>query len=110
MKLYTTTKLLLLFLLINACASNNVDQSEEEPKPISVATDFDNKLVFEVSSSIDIPVIASGGVGNLQHLIDGIREGGAEAVLAASIFHFEEYTIKNIKQYLNSKGIKIRND
>ena len=43
MKLYTITKLLLLFLLINACASNNVDQSEEEPKPISVATDFDNK-------------------------------------------------------------------
>ena len=69
---------------------------------------FDNKLVFEVSSSIDIPVIASGGVGNLQHLIDGIREGGAEAVLAASIFHFSEFTIQEAKDAMKASGIVVR--
>jgi cyclase len=69
---------------------------------------FDNKLVFGVSSSIDIPVIASGGVGNLQHLIDGIREGGAEAVLAASIFHFSEFTIQEAKEAMKASGIVVR--
>ena len=69
---------------------------------------FDNELVFEVSSSINIPVIASGGVGNLQHLIDGIREGGAEAVLAASIFHFSEFTIQEAKEAMKASGIVVR--
>ena len=69
---------------------------------------FDNKLVFRVSSSIDIPVIASGGVGNLQHLIDGIREGRAEAVLAASIFHFSEFTIQEAKEAMKASGIVVR--
>ena len=69
---------------------------------------FDNELVFKVSSSIDIPVIASGGVGNLQHLIDGIRIGGAEAVLAASIFHFSEFTIQEAKDAMKDSGIVIR--
>ena len=55
---------------------------------------FDNNLVSKVSSGISIPVIASGGVGNLDHLIDGVKIGGAEAVLAASIFHFSEFSIK----------------
>ena len=69
---------------------------------------FDNELVFQVSSSIDIPVIASGGVGNLQHLIDGIQIGGAEAVLAASIFHFSEFTIQEAKDAMKDSGIVVR--
>ena len=69
---------------------------------------FDNKLVFQVASSIDIPVIASGGVGNLQHLIDGIQIGGAEAVLAASIFHFSEFTIQEAKDAMKHSGIVVR--
>lgn len=69
---------------------------------------FDNKLVFQVASCIDIPVIASGGVGNLQHLIDGIQIGGAEAVLAASIFHFSEFTIQEAKDAMKDSGIVVR--
>ena len=69
---------------------------------------FDNELVFKASSSVDIPVIASGGVGNLQHLIDGIRIGGAEAVLAASIFHFSEFTIQEAKDAMKDSGIVVR--
>jgi len=69
---------------------------------------FDNELVFRVSSSIDIPVIASGGVGSLQHLIDGIKIGGAEAVLAASIFHFSEFTIQEAKDAMKDSGIVVR--
>ncbi len=69
---------------------------------------FDNKLFFQVASSIDIPVIASGGVGNLQHLIDGIQIGGAEAVLAASIFHFSEFTIQEAKDAMKDSGIVVR--
>jgi len=69
---------------------------------------FDNELVFQVSSSINIPVIASGGVGSLQHLIDGIQIGGAEAVLAASIFHFSEFTIQEAKEAMKDSGIVVR--
>jgi len=69
---------------------------------------FDNELVFQVSSSINIPVIASGGVGSLQHLIDGIQIGGAEAVLAASIFHFSEFTIQEAKDAMKDSGIVVR--
>jgi len=57
---------------------------------------------------LKIPVIASGGVGNLSHLVDGIKLGGASAVLAASIFHFGEYTIEEAKKYLASSGIPVR--
>ena len=69
---------------------------------------FDNNLVSKVSSGISIPVIASGGVGNLDHLIDGIKIGGAEAVLAASIFHFSEFTIKEAKEAMKASGITVR--
>ena len=69
---------------------------------------FDNELVSEVSSGIPIPVIASGGVGNLEHLVDGIKKGGAEAVLAASIFHFSEFTIKEAKDAMRASGIIVR--
>ena len=69
---------------------------------------FDNDLVFRVANGISLPVIASGGVGNLDHLIDGIKVGGAEAVLAASIFHFSEYTIKEAKEAMRASGIEVR--
>ena len=69
---------------------------------------FDNNLVSKISTGIPIPVIASGGVGNLTHLVDGIKIGGAEAVLAASIFHFSEYTIKEAKEAMKAEGIKVR--
>ena len=69
---------------------------------------FDNTLVSKVSSGISIPVIASGGVGNLDHLIDGVKIGGAEAVLAASIFHFSEFSIKEAKEAMKASGITVR--
>ena len=69
---------------------------------------FDNNLVSKVSSRISIPVIASGGVGNLDHLIDGVKIGGAEAVLAASIFHFSEFSIKEAKEAMKASGITVR--
>jgi cyclase len=69
---------------------------------------YDNDLMFKISSLVNIPVIASGGVGNLDHLVDGIKLGNASAVLAASIFHYGTHSIKEAKQYLNSKGIPVR--
>ncbi|MFL2887082.1 MAG: imidazole glycerol phosphate synthase subunit HisF [Candidatus Pelagibacter sp.] len=69
---------------------------------------FDIDLTFKISSKVNIPVIASGGVGNLDHLVDGIKLGNASAVLAASIFHYGKYSIKEAKEYLNSKGIPVR--
>ena len=61
-----------------------------------------------ISSTVNIPVIASGGVGNLDHLVDGIKLGNANAVLAASIFHYGKYTIKEAKEYLKSKNVLVR--
>ena len=61
-----------------------------------------------VTSNVNIPVIASGGVGNLEHLYEGIKKGGASAVLAASIFHYGEYTIQQAKEYLASKDVRVR--
>ncbi len=69
---------------------------------------FDLELTRAMSDTVGIPVIASGGVGNLQHLVDGVTEGGADAVLAASIFHFQEYTIGEAKQYMEQNGIEVR--
>ena len=69
---------------------------------------FDLPLTRAVSDAVDIPVIASGGVGNLQHLADGVSIGGADAVLAASIFHFGEYTVRQAKEYMRSRGIEVR--
>ncbi len=71
-------------------------------------TGFNLELTRSVSSHVGIPVIASGGVGNLQHLVDGIIKGGASAVLAASIFHFGEHTIKEAKQHMAAAGIPVR--
>jgi imidazole glycerol-phosphate synthase subunit HisF len=61
-----------------------------------------------VSDAVGIPVIASGGVGNLQHLADGITQGKADAVLAASIFHFGEYTVRQAKVLMAQQGIEVR--
>ena len=69
---------------------------------------FDVGLTRAVSEAVSVPVIASGGVGNLQHLVEGITEGHADAVLAASIFHFGEYTVGDAKQYMAERGIEIR--
>ncbi|MCK9606557.1 MAG: imidazole glycerol phosphate synthase subunit HisF [Methylomonas sp.] len=69
---------------------------------------FDLLLTRAISEAVSIPVIASGGVGNLDHLADGIIEGKADAVLAASIFHFGEYTIEQAKRHMQSRGIEVR--
>lgn len=69
---------------------------------------FDLGLTKAVTDALEIPVIASGGVGNLQHLADGVRIGGADAVLAASIFHFGEYTVQQAKSYMAQQGIEVR--
>jgi len=69
---------------------------------------FDLDLNRAVSRAVQVPIIASGGVGNLQHLVDGVLEGEADAVLAASIFHFQEYSIQQAKQYMADKGIEVR--
>ncbi|MBI5192860.1 MAG: imidazole glycerol phosphate synthase subunit HisF [Nitrospirae bacterium] len=69
---------------------------------------YDLALTRAVSDAVTIPVIASGGVGTLEHLYDGIVTGKADAVLAASIFHFQEYTIRQVKEYLRSRGIPVR--
>jgi len=69
---------------------------------------FDNKLLKAVTSKVNVPVIASGGVGNLSHLLDGILEGEASALLAASIFHFGEYSIGEVKRYLADNNIPVR--
>lgn len=69
---------------------------------------FELVITRAISDAVDIPLIASGGVGNLEHLAEGISLGGADAVLAASIFHFGEFTIPEAKAYLKDKGIEVR--
>ena len=70
---------------------------------------YDNLLNRSISDSISIPIIASGGAGSLAHLVDGVLEGRAEAVLAASIFHFGELTIKEVKNEFKRSDIPVRN-
>jgi cyclase len=69
---------------------------------------FDLELTRRVSEAVAVPVIASGGVGNLQHLADGVQQGKADAVLAASIFHYGEYTVRQAKEYMRTRGIEVR--
>ncbi|VAW77945.1 Imidazole glycerol phosphate synthase cyclase subunit HisF [hydrothermal vent metagenome] len=69
---------------------------------------FDLALTKAISESVHIPVIASGGVGNLQHLVDGVKQGCADAVLAASIFHFAEYSIQEAKEFMAEQGVEVR--
>jgi len=69
---------------------------------------FDLALVRAISDAVHVPIIASGGVGNLDHLVDGVIKGKADAVLAASIFHFGEYTVEQAKQHMQDAGIEVR--
>ena len=69
---------------------------------------FDLQLTSRISDAVAVPVIASGGVGNLQHLVDGVQQGGADAVLAASIFHFGEYSIPEAKHFMAQQGVLVR--
>ena len=69
---------------------------------------FDIPLTSAVTSAVDIPVIASGGVGTLQHMVEGVTEGGADAVLAASIFHFGEHTVADAKRVLTANNVTVR--
>ncbi|MEQ9066210.1 MAG: HisA/HisF-related TIM barrel protein, partial [Gimesia chilikensis] len=69
---------------------------------------FDLDLCRRVSDAVSIPLIASGGVGNLQHLADGVLQGHADAVLAASIFHYGEYSIQEAKEFMAAQGIEMR--
>jgi cyclase len=71
-------------------------------------TGFDVELTRAFSDTLEVPVIASGGVGNLQHLADGVLEGHADAVLAASIFHYGAYTVRQAKEYMASQNIEVR--
>jgi cyclase len=71
---------------------------------------FDLKLTRAIADAVEVPVIASGGVGSLQDLVDGVVEGHASAVLAASIFHFGTFTIPQAKQYLRDHGVAVRMD
>jgi cyclase len=73
-----------------------------------VKSGYDLGLTRGVSEAVNIPVIASGGVGNLDHLVDGCIEGKADAVLAASIFHFNEYSVPQAKAYMRERGIEVR--
>ena len=71
---------------------------------------FDLELTKKISSSVGIPVIASGGIGKIDHFVDGVVKGGASALLAASVFHFGEFGISEVKKHLISKGINVRMD
>ncbi len=73
-----------------------------------VKNGYDLGVTRAISDALSIPVIASGGAGNLDHLVDGIKEGKADAVLAASIFHFQKYSIPEAKQYMAERGIEMR--
>ncbi|WP_421868515.1 imidazole glycerol phosphate synthase subunit HisF [Motiliproteus sp.] len=73
-----------------------------------VKNGYDLGVTRAIAEAVSVPVIASGGVGNLDHLVDGITEGKADAVLAASIFHFGEYSIPEAKQYMRDKGVEVR--
>ncbi|MAK92304.1 MAG: imidazole glycerol phosphate synthase subunit HisF [Oceanospirillaceae bacterium] len=75
-----------------------------------VKSGFDLGVTRAISDAVNIPVIASGGVGNLDHLVDGVKLGHADAVLAASIFHFGEYTVQEAKQHMAAAGIEMRLD
>ena len=71
---------------------------------------YDLELTRAVSEAVAVPVIASGGAGNLDHLAEAVTEGKADAVLAASIFHFGEYTIAQAKQAMRARGVEVRDD
>jgi len=100
---------------INSAAVFNpefVKQASERFGAQCIVVAIDAKKVLGVtraiSDAVPIPVIASGGVGNLQHLVDGVKQGGADAVLAASIFHFGEHSVPEAKTFMSAQGIEVR--
>ena len=93
------------FLLLLPISFTTFSQTTDEAMIKQI---FDLALTKAVSDAINVPVIASGGVGNLDHLADGIQLGGADAVLAASIFHYGEYTVGQAKARMAERGIPVR--
>ena len=75
-----------------------------------VKTGYDLPLTRAIADAVNVPVIASGGVGNLDHLVEGIRDGHASAVLAASIFHFGEFSVRDAKAFMAKAGLPVRLD
>ncbi|HCJ33884.1 MAG TPA: imidazole glycerol phosphate synthase subunit HisF, partial [Ktedonobacter sp.] len=69
---------------------------------------YDLSLTALIAANVSVPVIASGGVGTLEHLYEGLTLGGADAVLAASIFHFGQFRVSDVKDYLQARGVKVR--
>jgi len=69
---------------------------------------FDLALTRAVADAVSVPVIASGGVGSVEHLADGVLEGRADAVLAASVFHFGDFTVRTAKEHMRTRGIEVR--
>ena len=88
--------------------SRSIEVNRISPDRDGTKDGFDLALTRAVCDAVGIPVIASGGVGNLDHLVDGVRKGHADAVLAASIFHFGEYTVAQAKQRMAAAGIEVR--
>ena len=91
-----------------ADARRRRDPADQHGPRRHASSGFDLALTRAVSDAVDVPVIASGGVGALEHLSDGIRIGGADAVLAASIFHYGEFTVGQAKALLARDGIPVR--
>ena len=81
---------------------------EPPAQPYGTQNGYDIALTKAVSSAVNVPVIASGGAGKLEDFYDVLAEGGADAVLAASVFHYKTFTIKQVKEYLRSRGIEVR--
>ncbi|KTC51301.1 imidazole glycerol phosphate synthase subunit HisF [Pseudomonas putida] len=96
--------------IVVAIDAKKVSGPGEEPRweIFTMKNGFDLGVTRAISDALGIPVIASGGVGNLQHLADGVIQGGASAVLAASIFHFGEYTVPEAKAFMAKQGIVVR--
>ena len=89
--------------------ADKCDKLPTPPEAITgTSTALDIALTRTISDAVDVPVIASGGGGNLAHLSAGVLEGGADAVLAASIFHFGDYTVSEAKQSMQENGIEVR--
>ena len=87
---------------------NDEIMPKSDDRPTKNKSGFNLDMTREISNAVKIPVIASGGVGNLDHLVDGVIKGGASAVLAASIFHFGDYTIDQAKKHMDKAGIPVR--
>ena len=89
---------------------NSINDSKKPFIIYKTKKGFDLELTSKISESVSIPVVASGGVGSKKHFLDGVKLGKASALLAASVFHFKEITIREVKNYLESNSINVRLD